>query len=251
MIIVKTNEELRKMRRVGAIVARAHEVVAEAIAPGVTTAELDRKVAEFFAKEGVVSAFLGYQGYPAHICTSVNEQVVHGIPGNRRLEEGDIVAVDVGASLDGYYSDMARTYPVGKVAPEVERLLRTTEEALYKGIEKAVPGARLSDVSHAVQQHVEAAGFSVVREFVGHGIGRSMHEAPQVPNYGPPGRGPRLRPGMTLAIEPMVNMKGPEVVILDDGWTVVTKDAGWSAHFEHTIAITPDGPVILTTLDEP
>lgn len=250
MIVLKTAAEIEKMRRIGKIVARAHQLVAETIAPGITTGQLDRQVAEFFETEGVTGAFLGYQGFPKNICTSVNEQVVHGIPGNRRLEEGDIVGVDIGASLDGYFGDSARTYPVGKISEDAQRLLQVTEEALYKGIEKAVPGNRLSDVSHAIQQHVEAAGFSVVREFVGHGVGRDMHEAPQIPNFGPPGRGPRLRSGMTLAIEPMVNLKAADVVILDDGWTVVTKDAGLSAHFEHSVAITPEGPLILTTVDE-
>lgn len=250
MIILKSDAEIQKMRRAGAIVARAHQLVAAAIEPGVTTQELDRIVAGFFKAEGVKSSFLGYQGYPAHICTSVNEQVVHGIPDDRRLQEGDIVSVDIGAIVDGYHGDSAWTYPVGSVSPEAERLLRVTEEALYKGIEKAVDGGRLSDISHAVQRHVEAAGFSVVQEFVGHGIGRNMHEAPQIPNFGPPGRGPRLRVGMTLAIEPMVNAKGPEVQILGDGWTVVTRDGSLSAHFEHSVAITAAGPLILTVAED-
>lgn len=250
MIVVKTAAEVEKMRRVGRIVAQAHRLVDEAIAPGITTDDLDRLVARFFEEQGVKGAFLGYEGYPKNICTSVNEEVVHGIPGPRTLQEGDIVGVDIGASLDGYYGDAARTLGVGEISDEAQRLLQVTEEALYKGIEKAVPKGRLSDISHAIQQHVEAAGFSVVREFVGHGVGRAMHEAPQVPNFGEPGRGPRLRTGMTLAIEPMVNMKGPEIVVLDDGWTVVTKDAGLSAHFEHSVAIMPDGPLILTMLDE-
>ncbi|NLN29487.1 MAG: type I methionyl aminopeptidase [Firmicutes bacterium] len=250
MIVVKTAAEIEKMRRIGRIVAQAHRLVEESIVPGITTEELDEKVARFFEEQGVKGAFLGYEGYPKNICTSVNEEVVHGIPGPRRLVEGDIVGIDIGASLDGYFADMARTLPVGEISDEARRLLQVTEEALYKGIEKAVPGGRLSDISHAIQTHVEAAGFSVVREFVGHGVGRAMHEAPQVPNFGPPGRGPRLRQGMTLAIEPMVNMKGPEVVVLEDGWTVVTRDAGLSAHFEHSVAITSDGPLIVTTLED-
>lgn len=251
MIILKSDAEVQKMRRVGRIVARAHELVAGAIAPGVTTNELDTMVANFFKKEGVTSPFLGYQGYPASICTSVNEQVVHGIPGSTRLEEGDIVGVDIGATLDGYCGDSAWTYPVGKISESAQRLLRVSEEALYKGIEQAIVGGRLSDISHAIQVHVEAAGYSVVREFVGHGIGEEMHEPPQIPNFGPPGRGPRLRSGMTLAIEPMVNVEGPDIEILNDGWTVVTKDAGLSAHFEHSVAVTPAGPLVLTTLAEP
>lgn len=249
MITLKSNDELQRMRRVGRVVARAHALMRESIVPGVTTAELDRAVVALFEKEGVTPAFLGYHGFPASICASVNEQVVHGIPGDRRLEEGDIIGVDIGASLDGYFGDSAWTYPVGQVSEEAQRLLKVTEEALFVGIGRALPGGRLSDVSNAIQVHVEAAGFSVVRDFVGHGIGREMHEPPQIPNYGPAGRGPRLRAGMTLAIEPMVNTGGPEVEILSDRWTVVTKDAGLSAHFEHTVAITPDGPEILTTLD--
>lgn len=249
MIILKSQAEIEKMRRVGAIVARAHQLMADAVEPGITTQELDRIVAEFFAREGVKPAFLGYQGFPANICTSVNEQVVHGIPDSTPLQEGDIVGIDIGASLEGYYGDSAWTYPVGEISESAKRLLQVTEESLYVGIERAVAGGRLSDVSNAIQVYVEAAGFSVVREFVGHGIGKEMHEAPQIPNFGPPGRGPRLRPGMTLAIEPMVNLQGAEVEILQDGWTVVTQDAGLSAHFEHTVAVTPDGPLILTAVE--
>lgn len=249
MIILKSSDELVYMRRAGRVVAKAHQLMAEMVRPGITTAELDEAVAKLLAAEGAQPAFLGYHGFPAHICTSVNEEVVHGIPKDRRLEEGDIVGIDIGAVVEGYYGDSAWTYPVGKVSPEAQRLLEVTEASLFAAIEKARPGGRLSDVSHAVQSYVEAAGFSVVRDFVGHGIGRAMHEAPQIPNYGPPGRGPRLKVGMTLAIEPMVNSGTHEVEILEDRWTVVTKDAGYSAHFEHTVAITPDGPLILTTLD--
>lgn len=246
MIIIKSKAEVHKMQRAGRLVAQAHALIRDAIAPGITTEALDQLVADFFAKQGAESSFLGYQGYPAHICTSVNEEVVHGIPDAKVLEEGDIVAVDIGAHVDGFHGDSAWTYTVGDVPEETQRLLQVTEEALFKGIEKAVVGGRLSDISHAIQMHAEAAGFSIVREFVGHGIGRDMHEAPQIPNYGSPGRGPRLRAGMTLAIEPMVNAGSPAVKILDDGWTVVTIDTKMSAHFEHTVAVTDDGPVILT-----
>jgi methionyl aminopeptidase len=210
---------------------------------------LDKKVEEFLLSQKAVPAFKGYHGYPASICTSINEVVVHGIPSrNVVLEEGSIISVDIGAFVDGYCGDSAWTYPVGKIDPEVQLLLETTEAALYAGIEQARVGNRLSDISHAVQQRVEADGFSVVRDYVGHGIGRDMHEEPQIPNFGPPGRGPRLRPGMTLAIEPMVNMGSFHVEVLADNWTVVTRDGKWSAHFEHTIAVTEDAPVILTVL---
>lgn len=237
------------MYQAGQVVAKAHKAVAQAIVPGITTMELDALVARIIQEEGAQPAFLGYQGFPASICASVNEQVVHGIPDGRALAEGDIIAVDIGASVDGYYGDSAWTYPVGAVTPEAQRLMQVTEEALYEGIAKAVAGGRLSDISHAIQVHAEAAGLSIVREFVGHGIGQQMHEAPQIPNFGPPGRGPRLRPGMGLAIEPMVNAGGPEVKVLADGWTVVTQDARLSAHFEHTVVITEDGPWILTKYD--
>lgn len=249
MIILKSDQELARMRRAGRIVAQAHALVAEIIRPGITTLELDRAVADFLQQAGAVSTFLGYHGYPAHICTSVNEQVVHGIPGPYRLKEGDIVSVDIGVSIDGYCGDSAWTYPVGEVSEEARRLLEVAEKSLQAGIAKAVVGARLSDVSHAIQTVVEEASFSVVRDFVGHGIGRQMHEPPQVPNYGPPGKGPRLRAGMTLAIEPMVNQGTYEVEVLADQWTVVTKDGKLSAHFEHTVAITENGPEILTVLD--
>lgn len=249
MIILKSDQELIRMRRAGRIVAQAHELVAEMVRPGVSTEELDRAVAEFIERVGAVSAFLGYHGFPAHICTSVNEQVVHGIPGPYRLQEGDIVSVDIGVTIDGYCGDSAWTYRVGEVGEEAERLLKVAEQSLEAGIAKANAGGRLSDVSHAIQTLVEEASFSVVRDFVGHGIGREMHEPPHVPNYGPPGRGPRLRPGMTLAIEPMVNVGTHEVEVLSDQWTVVTKDGRYSAHFEHTVAITDDGPEILTVLD--
>ncbi len=237
------------MRRAGRVVAQAHALVRELVKPGITTWDLNEAVEEFLLKQNAVPAFKGYHGYPASICASVNEVVVHGIPSKRVvLEEGSIVSVDIGAFVDGFCGDSAWTYPVGGVAPEIQKLLTVAEEALFLGIEQAQVGNRLSDISHAVQSHVEAHGFSVVRDYVGHGIGRQMHEAPQIPNFGPPGRGPRLKPGMALAIEPMVNVGGYQVEVLADNWTVVTRDKCWSAHFEHTVAVTDEGPVILTVL---
>jgi methionyl aminopeptidase len=249
MIVLKSADEIQFMREAGRVVAQAHALVRELIRPGLTTLDLDRAVDEFLVKQNAIPAFKGYQGYPASICASVNEVVVHGIPSKDViLQEGSIISVDIGAFVDGFCGDSAWTYPVGEVDPEVQSLLQTTEEALFEGIAQAKVGNRLSDISHAVQQRAEERGFSVVRDFVGHGIGRKMHEAPQIPNFGPPGRGPRLKTGMTLAIEPMVNMGSYHVQILNDNWTVVTRDNKWSAHFEHTIAITDEGPVILTIL---
>jgi methionyl aminopeptidase len=249
LIILKSAEEIDAMRRAGRVVAQAHALVRELVKPGITTWDLDRAVEEFLLKQNAVPAFKGYQGYPASICASVNEVVVHGIPSKDVvLEEGSIISIDIGAFVDGFCGDSAWTYPVGSVAPEIQKLLTVSEEALFLGIERAQVGNRLSDISHAVQRHVETHGFSVVRDFVGHGIGRQMHEAPQIPNFGPPGRGPRLKPGMTLAIEPMVNAGGYQVDVLADNWTVVTRDKCWSAHFEHTVAVTDEGPVILTVL---
>lgn len=246
MIILKSSEEIRRLRRAGKLVADAHALVAEMIRPGVTTAELDEAVEQLIRKAGGIPTFKGYRGFPASICTSVDDEVIHGIPGSRRLEEGQIVSVDIGVTLDGFVGDSAWTYPVGAIAPDVQRLLQTTEEALYRGIEAARPGNRISDIGHAIQTWVERRGFSVVRDFVGHGVGREMHEEPQVPNFGPPGRGPRIKPGMCLAIEPMVTMGKHHVRILDDQWTAVTVDGSLAAHFEHTIIVTPDGPEILT-----
>lgn len=248
MIILKSDRELALMREAGRIVAETLALVEKAVAPGLTTKEINDLAESYILKRGAYPSFKGYRGFPASICASVNEEVVHGIPGLRRLEEGDIISIDVGAIFEGYHGDAAITVPVGKVRPEVERLLRVTREALWLGIEKARAGGRLSDISHAIQTHAEKNGYSVVREFVGHGIGRTMHEEPQVPNYGRPGRGPRLVPGMTLAIEPMVNQGRPEVRVLANGWTVVTQDGSYSAHFEHTVAITADGPKVLTLL---
>ena len=235
------------MHRAGHLVGEVLVALAAKVAPGVTTAELDELAEKKIVDAGAVPAFKGYHGYPASICASINEEVIHGIPSGRRtLNEGDIISLDVGVSLDGYYGDSAITLPVGRISEDAATLLRVTEESLYKAIERARPGARVSDISHAVQQHVEAHGFSVVREFVGHGIGQRMHEEPQVPNYGEPGRGPRLAEGMVLAIEPMVNAGKAAVKVLSDGWTAVTKDSGLSAHFEHTVAITAGEPWILT-----
>ncbi|MCL6476854.1 MAG: type I methionyl aminopeptidase [Peptococcaceae bacterium] len=248
MITLKTEKEIAYMRDAGRVVAGALEELGKAVKPGITTAELDRLAENFIIAKGARPAFKGLYGFPSTICASPNEQVVHGIPSLRVLENGDIISIDIGAEINGYYGDSAVTLPVGEIDDETRRLLTVTEESLYLSIAQAVEGNRLSDISHAVQQHVEKNGFSVVRDYVGHGIGRSMHEEPQVPNFGRPGRGPRLRAGMTLAIEPMVNMGAHEVRTLPDNWTVVTKDMKKSAHFEHTIAITSGEPEILTRL---
>jgi methionyl aminopeptidase len=246
MIILKSKAELEVMREAGRIVALTHQELAKAIKPGVTTKQLDELAETFIRSKGAIPSFKGYGGFPGSICTSVNEELVHGIPGKRTLQEGDIISIDIGAQFQGYHGDSAWTYPVGTISEEDQRLLRVTEESLYKGLEKALPGGRLSDISHAIQVHAEAAGFTLVREYVGHGIGQNLHEDPQVPNYGPPGRGPRLKPGMVLAIEPMVNAGERYVRTLEDNWTVVTVDRKKCAHFEHTIAITEDGYEILT-----
>ncbi len=248
MITLKSAAELKRMRQAGKVVAATHELLSRIIRPGVTTTELDRAAEEFMRHVGAIPSFKGFRGFPASICTSVNEVVVHGIPDKRILAEGDIIGVDIGAIVDGFHGDAARTYPVGQVSQKAQKLMQVTEEALHEGIAQATIGKRLGDISHAIQVYVEKAGFSVVREFVGHGIGRTMHEPPEIPNFGPAGKGPRLRAGMTLAIEPMVNIGGAEVQVLPDQWTVVTCDAELSAHYEHTVAVTEDGPVILTAL---
>ena len=248
MIILKSEREISYLRDAGRIVAETIDIVKQAAKPDVTTLELDQIAEKYIKSRGAIPAFKGYHGFPGNICASVNEEVVHGIPGLRKLKIGDTVSVDIGTVINGYYGDAAVTIPIGSIDAEVQRLLDVTEESLYKGIEQAVVNNRLSDISHAVQKVAETHGYGVVRDYVGHGIGRSMHEDPQVPNYGPPGRGPRLKPGMTLAIEPMINMGTPDVKTLDDGWTVITSDGKRSAHFEHTIAITDDGPEILTKL---
>ena len=234
------------MARAGEVVAETLAVLGERARPGVTTAELDSLADELVRSRGGVPTFKGYRGYPASICTSPNDVVVHGIPGSRVLGEGDILSVDVGVTLDGFVADSAYTFPIGEVAPETERLLEAGKAALAAGIEQCRPGNRLSDISHAIQIATEEHGFSVVRSLVGHGVGRSMHEEPQIPNYGKPGRGPLLSPGMTFAIEPMINAGAPDVVIQDDEWSISTVDGSLSAHFEHTVAITEEGPRILT-----
>ncbi|MBM7853847.1 methionyl aminopeptidase [Desulfohalotomaculum tongense] len=248
MISCKSERELNYMRDAGKLVAETHRELQQAVKPGISTKELDTVAEDFIIKHGARPAFKGLYGFPATICASVNEEVVHGIPGLRKLETGDIISIDLGAEINGYYGDAARTLPVGSVSDEALELMRVTEQALYIGIDNAVSGNRLSDISHAIQSYVEAHGFSVVRDYVGHGIGSKLHEEPQVPNFGRPGRGPRLKQGMTLAIEPMVNVGTFEVQTLPNNWTVVTRDKKLSAHFEHTIAITDDVPEILTKL---
>ena len=248
MVILKSAEEIEKLRKSNYIVAEVLEGLRELIKPGISTRELDIYAEEMVRKKGAVPAFKGYMGYPASLCTSVNAEVVHGIPSDRVLKEGDIVSMDFGALYKGYYGDSAITVPVGKVSSIAVKLMKITDEALYKGINEAKAGNRLGDISAVVQNHVEGAGFSVVRDFVGHGIGRNLHEDPQIPNYGLRGKGIELKNGMVFAIEPMVN-EGPfNVKVLKDGWTVVTSDGKLSAHFEHTVAITGNGPVILSRL---
>ena len=246
MIIIKSAREIEFLREAGHIVAATLQKVREAAVVDITTLELDRIAEEYIRSCGAVPAFKGYQGFPGTLCTSVNEEVVHGIPGLRKLKHGDIVSIDCGAVINGYNGDAAITLAIGELDADVQQLLDVTEESLYKGIAQALVGNRLSDISHAVQVHAESYGYGVVRDLVGHGIGRNMHEDPQIPNYGIPGRGPRLKSGMALAIEPMINLGTYEVETLDDGWTVVTRDAKRSAHFEHTIIITEQGPQILT-----
>ena len=245
----RNREEIARMRRAGRVVAEMHERTRQAARPGVTTADLDRVAREVLERRNARSNFLNYHGFPAVICTSPNDMIVHGIPGPYRLEEGDILSIDCGAIIEGYHADAAFTMPVGDVDPDALKLIATTEESLRKGIEAMVDGNRLTDIGHAVQTVAEAGGYSVVREYVGHAIGTAMHEEPQVPNYGPPGKGPKLRVGMVFAVEPMVNMGGPGTRILDDGWSVVTADGSLSAHAEHTIAILDDGPEVLTVPD--
>ena len=250
MIICKSEAELALMREAGRIVAETHRLLRQAIRPGVTTAELDRIAEEHILSRNAVPSFKGYRGFPRSICTSVNEELVHGIPGLRKLKEGDIVSIDVGACYKGYHGDSAWTFPVGEIDPVKRRLLEVTEAALYAGLELIRPDVRLYTVSHRIQQVVEEAGFSVVREYVGHGIGANLHEEPQIPNYGVPDRGPRLKPGMTLAIEPMVIAGERYVRTLADNWTVVSVDGSPCAHFDHTIAVTEDGCEILTRFED-
>jgi len=247
-IILKSPQEIEKMRRSNQIVAEILAEIKKAVRPGLKTRELDEMAEALLAERKAQSAFKGYNGYPASLCTSVNEVIVHGIPSDQVLKEGDILSLDFGAIYDGFYGDAAITLPIGRISTEAERLLRVTEEALYLAIDQARPGNRLMDISSAVQRHVETHGFSVVREFVGHGIGKHLHEKPQIPNFGIPGRGVRLKPGMTLAIEPMINVGGFEVMIREDKWTAVTKDRSLSAHFEHSVAVTENGPDFLSNL---
>ena len=248
MIVCRSQSEIDKLRRVNQLVARILDELRQVVVPGISTADIDELAERRVREAGAEPAFKGYHGYPATVCASVNEQVVHGIPSSRPLENGDIVSIDMGAKLEGFFGDCAVTVPVGAVSQQASELLRVTEEALFRGIDCVRPGARVSDIGAAVQQHVEAQGFSVVREFVGHGIGTSLHEEPQVANYGPAGHGPRLSEGMVLAIEPMVNAGKPAVKVLSDGWTAVTKDKSLSAHFEHTVVVTREGCEILTLL---
>ncbi|MCA9452440.1 MAG: type I methionyl aminopeptidase [Nitrospiraceae bacterium] len=247
MIIIKTAEEIELIARAGKIVTQCHQLLVQEVKPGITTLELDKLTEECILDMGGIPAFKGYRNYPSSLCASINEQVVHGIPSKRELKDGDIIGLDVGAIVDGFYGDGAVTVAVGEVPENTQSLIAVTREALRKGIEQAVVGNRLSDISFAIQTHVERHGYSVVRDFVGHGIGRQLHEEPQVPNYGRPGQGPRLKTGMALAIEPMVNLGGSAVRVLKDGWTAVTCDSSLSAHFEHTITIEANGPPRILT----
>jgi methionyl aminopeptidase len=246
-ILIKSAAEIEKMRVSGAILRQVHDAIAPHVVPGATTMDLERIASEKITALGAIAAFKGYHGFPACLCTSINQEVVHGMPSDKRvLKSGDILSIDCGCIVDGYYSDAAVTYPIGQVTPQIQQLLKVTEASLYAAIDQAQVGGRLGDISFAVQELCENAGFGVVREFVGHGIGRAMHEDPQLPNFGPAGKGPRLKAGMVLAIEPMINAGKPEVRVLPDGWTAVTIDGSYSAHFEHTVAITKEGPRILT-----
>jgi len=248
MIICKTPEEIEVMREAGRIVALTHQELKKHIAPGITTIELDAIAEKFIRQHDAIPSFKGYNGFRGSVCASVNEELVHGIPGERKLNEGDIISLDIGAKFGGYHGDSAWTYGVGKISLENQELLNVTEQSLYKGLAEAKPGERLSNISHAIQQYAESRNFSIVREYVGHGVGKDLHEDPQVPHYGPPNKGPRLRPGMVLAVEPMVNAGMRYVKTLPDNWTVVTVDGKMCAHFEHTIAITETGYEILTAL---
>lgn len=248
MINIKNHKEIELMRKAGRIVAETLLLVGKKVQPGITTAELDSIAEEFITKHGAKPSFKGLYGFPASLCISVNEQVVHGIPGGYVLKEGDIVSVDCGAEIDGFHGDAARTFAVGNISDEARKLIQVTEESFFRGIELAKVGNNLTDISHEIQSYVEASGFSVVRDFVGHGIGKSVHEDPEVPNFGRPGRGPKLVAGMTLAIEPMVNIGTYRVTTLGDDWTVITADKSLSAHYENTVVILPDGPEILTLI---
>lgn len=246
MITIKSASQLDKMKKAGEIVALTHELMKKNICDGVTTKELDRIAEEFIRSKGAIPSFKNYNGYPASICASVNDVVIHGIPGNTRLKNGDIIGVDIGAFIDGYHGDSANTYGVGDISKEAADLIEAAKGGFEAGLKMAIQGNRVGDISAAVQQYVEQCGYSVVREFVGHGVGAQMHEEPEVPNYGKPGRGPRLCAGMTLAVEPMINAGKRDILMLDDEWTIVTADGSLSAHYEHSIAITKDEPILLT-----
>ena len=250
MITLKSAHEIEAMRLAGKITAAARALAREMVKPGVTTQQIDKAVFHFIREQGAIPSFLHYNGYPASVCISVNDEIIHGIPGKRVLREGDIVSVDVGAYIGGYHGDCAGTYPCGQVSDEAMRLIRVTQDSFFEGLKFAREGCRLSDISHAVQTYVEANGFSVVREYVGHGIGRNMHEAPEVPNYGKPGHGPRLLRGMTIAVEPMVNAGSAAIKQMPDGWTVKTADGKYAAHYENTILITAGDPELLTDVEK-
>ena len=246
MITLKSAHEIELMRRAGKITAAARAVARDMVKPGVTTQQIDKAVHRFITEQGAVPSFLHYNGYPASVCVSVNDEIIHGIPGKRVLQEGDIVSVDVGAFIGGFHGDCAATYACGKISEEAQRLIDVTCQSFFEGIAQAREGNRISDISHAVQAYVEANGFSVVREYVGHGVGRNMHEAPEIPNYGAPGHGPKLLRGMTIAVEPMVNAGTAAIRQMSDGWTVKTRDGKYAAHYENTILITAGEPEILT-----
>lgn len=246
MVIVKSNKEITKMKKAGSITGAALQHAGESIRAGMTTKELDRIINKFITSHGAVPSFLGYGGFKGSACISINDEVIHGIPGPRKIQDGDIVSIDVGAYIDGYHGDSAKTFAVGNVSDEAKELMASTEESLYKAIELAKPGVRIGDLSSAIQQYNESRGYSIVKQFVGHGVGKELHEDPEVPNFGKAGHGVRLVAGMVIAIEPMVNAGGAAIKVMPDGWTVKTKDGSLSAHFEHTIAITSDGAVILT-----
>ena len=246
MIVIKSSKEIEAIQESGRIVALAHEAIKNAIKPGMTTKALDELAEAVILENGAIPSFKGYHGYPGSICASVNEQVIHGIPGNVVLMNGDIISIDIGAYKNGYHADAARTHPVGTVTEQALDLIRTTEESFFEGLKYCRIGYRLSDISHAVQCHAESKGYGVVKDFVGHGVGKELHEDPPIPNYGAPGRGPRLQAGMVLAIEPMINQGDYRVKVLDDEWTVVTLDRKLSAHYEHTVVITEDDPILLT-----
>ena len=250
MISLKSPREIEAMRRAGRITAQARALAGSMVAPGVTTLEIDKAVRRFIESQGAKPSFLGYGGFPGSACISVNEEVIHGIPGPRKLREGDIVSIDVGAFIGGFHGDCAATYPCGEISAEAKRLIEITQQSFWEGIKYARQGCRVSDISHAVQQYVEANGCSVVRDFIGHGVGAKLHEAPEVPNFGPAGRGPRLLPGMTIAVEPMVNAGDWRVKVLKDGWTTVSLDGSLTAHYENTILITENGPEVLTVTED-